>query len=109
VQASKFGIEQSRPLVVVPVDSGSPTQQPLLSVKSAGVIITALKPSEDCQAWIVRLFNAGGKPAKAVLNWSKPPETVWISNFTEQEISKASGTIELAAYEIVTLRAGLLL
>jgi alpha-mannosidase len=105
VQASKFGIEQSQPLVVVPVESSSPIQQPLLSVKSTGVIVTSLKPSEDGQARIVRLFNVSGRPERATLVWAKPaPETVWLSNFAEEEISEVTGSIKTAAYEIVTLR-----
>lgn len=104
-QASKFGIEQSQPLVAVPVESSSPIQQPLLSVKSTGVIVTSLKPSEDGQARIVRMFNVSGRVERAILVWAKPaPKTVWLSNFAEEEISKIRGTMVLAAYEIVTLR-----
>ncbi len=104
-RAAKFGIECSQPLIVVPVDSEAPVQETILSIKPAGVIVTAFKPSEDGTARIMRLFNAGGKSEKARLTWAKPtPETVWLSNLAEEKISKITGPIEMAAYEIVTLR-----
>lgn len=106
--AARFGIERNQPLVVVPVDKGAAVQQSLLSVKPAGVIVSAFKPSEDGKAWIIRLFNAGGQPEKAELNWAEPgPEAVWLSDLAEREIRKITGPIDMSAYEFVTLRASL--
>ncbi|MBA7603636.1 hypothetical protein ES703_10750 [subsurface metagenome] len=103
--AARFGTERSQPLIAVPVDSKIPIQNSILSVKPTRVIVTAFKPSEDGKAKIVRLFNAGVKTEKTTLNWAKPgPKTVWLSNFAEEKISKISGPINMAAYEIVTLR-----
>jgi len=103
--AARFGIERSQPFITVVVDKNTAVQGSILTVKPAGVIVTAFKPSEDSKAKIVRLFNAGGRPEKARLAWAKPaPKTVWLSNFAEEKISKISGPIEMAAYEIVTLR-----
>jgi hypothetical protein len=104
-RAARFGIESSQPLIAVSVDNKSPVQHSILSVKPAGVIVTAFKPSEDGTARIVRLFNAGGKSVKARLTWAKPaPETAWLSNLAEEKISKITKPINMAAYEIVTLR-----
>ncbi len=102
---SKFGTERSQPLIAVPVDSKIPVQNSILRVKPTRVIVTAFKPSEDGKATVVRLFNAGGRPEKARLAWARPaPKTVWLSNFAEESISKITGPIDMAAYEIVTLR-----
>jgi len=104
-RAVRFGTERSQPLIAVPVDSKIPIQNSILSVKPTRLIVTAFKPSEDGKAKIVRLFNAGEQPEKARLAWAKPvPKTVWLSNFAEESISKITGPIEMAAYEIVTLR-----
>jgi len=103
--AAQFGIECSQPLVVVPVDNNTPIQHSILSVKPAGVIVTAFKPSYDGKARIVRLFNAGERPEKARLIWAEPePKTVWLSNLAEKELSRITGPIEISPYEIVTLR-----
>ena len=104
-RAARFGIESSQPLIAVPVDSEAAVQHSILSVKPACVIVTAFKPSDDGKGRIVRLFNANGKPEKARLTWTKPaPETVWLSNLAEERVSKITGPINMAAYEIVTLR-----
>ena len=80
-------------------------QHSILSVKSADVIVTAFKPSEDGKARIVCLFNASGQTEKARLAWAKPvPKTILLSNFAEEKVSKITGQIEMATYEIVTLR-----
>ena len=107
-KAAKFGAECSQPLIVVPVDNKTSIPDSIMKVEPASIIVTAFKPSSDGKAWIVRLFNTGGQPEKTTLTWAKPaPETVWLSNLAEEEVSKTTGPIEMAAYEIVTLRASL--
>jgi len=104
-EAARFGVECSQGLIVVPVVKEAAVRRSILRVEPAAVMVTAFKPSEDGKAWIIRLFNAGQRPAKARLDWAKPaPKTVWLSNFAEQEISQITAPIELSAYEIVTLR-----
>jgi alpha-mannosidase len=104
-RASRFGIEQSQPLIAVPVDKDTPARRSILRVEPAGVIVTTFKPSEDAQAWIVRLFNTGKQSAKAKLIWTKPgPHTVWLSNLAEEQVSNLAKPIKMAPYEIVTLR-----
>ena len=107
-KASKFGVEQSQPLIVVPVDKKAPVKHSILSVESAAIIVTAFKPSEDGKAWLVRLFNADQRPASAKITWGKPvPRIVWLSNFAEEQVSRATEPINMAGYEIVTLRVPL--
>jgi hypothetical protein len=105
-RAARFGAERGQPLIIVPVDAAAAVRQSVLSVDPAGVIVTAFKPSSDGKAWIVRLFNTGPQAQKAALTWAKPaPEKVWLSDFAEKEVSAIAGPIEMAPYEIVTLRA----
>jgi len=47
--------------------------RPLLRVEPADVLVTALKPSDDNKAYIVRLFGASGHDRKAKLTWSTAP------------------------------------
>ena len=104
-RASKFGVEQSQPLLVVPVDNDTPARRSILRVEPAGLIVTVFKPSEDAQAWIMRLFNTGERSTEAQLSWVEPgPPTVWLSNLAEEQISKLTMPIKMAPYEIVTLR-----
>ena len=106
--AKRFGIECSQPLIAVPVEKEAVVEQSLLSVKPTGVLVTAFKPSEDGKAWIVRLFNAGGRPEQARLTWAEPtPKAIWLSNLAEEQVSKITEPIDMAAYEFITLRASL--
>ncbi len=107
--AARFGIEQSQPLVTMPATEKTPkVVASLLEVSPADVIVTALKPSDDGKAWIVRLFGAGGKDVEAELVWRDPqPKRITISGPSEAPCKAASGKIEVPAWGIVTVRAEL--
>jgi alpha-mannosidase len=107
-RAAKFGAERSQPLIAVPVDKKTPLRSSIMNVEPESIIVTAFKPSYDEKARIVRLFNAGVKSEKVNITWAKPaPDTIWLSNFAEEQLDKVTGPIEMAAYDIVTLRAPL--
>jgi alpha-mannosidase len=102
--AAAFGVERSQPLQVVPVDPDSPARGPLLSVQPKSVMVTALKPSQDGKAWIVRLFNTSAHTHQASLRWTAP-RTTWLSNLAEERLGPITGPIDMASNEIVTLRS----
>jgi alpha-mannosidase len=105
VSAARFGVGCSQPLICVPA-SGPAPGKPRLALSSDKVIVTAFKPSDDGKAWIVRLFGASGKTEKVKLSWTTPsPQQVWISDTSEQPRQKASSSVEVPGWGIVTLRA----
>jgi alpha-mannosidase len=75
-------------------------------LSSDKVVVTAFKPSDDGNAWIVRLFGASGKTEKVKLSWSKPaPQQVWLSDTSEQPREITGPAVEVPGWGIVTLRA----
>ena len=91
VAAARFGLETTQPLIVAPAVGEKPAAS-RLSVEPAGVLVSALKPSDDGKAIIVRLYGASGKDAVAKLAWSKPePKAVWLSDASEQPLAQCSG------------------
>jgi alpha-mannosidase len=107
--AARFGVERSQPLVATPVRRDAPVPGSRLSVEGQGVIVTSLKPSEDGQALMLRLFNPGAQPAQASIKWRDPaPTRVTISSPREEVGSDVTGPLELPAMGITTLRAELL-
>ena len=103
---SRFATGFSQPLVATPARGPAPSPTPLLRVEPADVLVTALKPSDDGKAWIVRLFGASGAPASARLIWSKPaPRRVWLSDTSEKPLQRAAADIAVPAWGVVTLRA----
>ena len=110
VEAARFGIEQSQPLVMAPTTAdASPLIPSRLKIESADAIVASLKPSNDRKALIVRLFGASGRPGKAAITWARPvPKTVCISDLTERPTqTMVGGLVDVPAYGIVTLRAEL--
>ena len=103
-EAARFALECSQPLLVLPARGEEPKESSLASV--SGAQVTSFKPSEDGQAWIVRLFNATDKSEKTTLYWNKPePKSVWLSDNSEKPLHPATNVVEVPAWSIVTLRA----
>ena len=104
-EASRLAIGRSQPLAAAPAQGAPPASTPLLKVGAGEALITSLKPSDDGQAWIVRLFGAGGRPVKTSLSWNGPePKKIWLSNTGEKPFWKLAGPVEVPAYGLVTLR-----
>ena len=106
-EASRLAIGFSQPLLVTPSPSDCPPESgPLLRTSSDEVLITALKPSDDGRALMVRLFGAAGRTVRTTLLWSRPePEKIWLSDTSEKPGRRLIGPVEVPAYGVVTLRA----
>jgi hypothetical protein len=104
--AARFGIERSRPLLAGPARPDGPAAvAPLFTLDAPGVIVTALKPSHDRQARVIRLFAASGKPERVRLAWSGRQPDVYLSTPDELRRTRVTGPLDLPAYGIVTLYA----
>jgi len=104
--AARFATALSQPLIPAPAAASNALRTPLLRVDPDDVLVTALKPSDDGQAWIVRLFGASGQDREAKLMWSSPaPKRVWVSDLNEKAAIKSGDSIAVRAWDLVTLRA----
>jgi alpha-mannosidase len=104
--SARFGIERGQPMVVVPVKPDSPAIGSRLRVEPTSVILASMRPTDDGQALLLRLFNASDGPQKATLHWSDPaPPRVTHSSPRQEAGDPAPEAIELPAMGIVTLRA----
>jgi len=105
-EASRFANGFSQPLLAVPARSARPSGAPFLRVEPQDVLVTALKPSDDGRAVIVRLFGASTKARSAMLKWGgAPPAGVFLSDTSERAGKEVSGRIKVPASGLVTLRA----
>lgn len=106
--AGRFGIERSRPLVTVPVKPDAPQVQSLVRVEPSSVIVSLLKPTEDGQALLVRLFNMTDKPQRASLSWPRSaPKRLTLSDPFEQSGAEVTGPLDMPGWGIATLRVEL--
>jgi alpha-mannosidase len=102
--AAHFGFESTEPLIAAPATGPAP-EGSLVEISSGPIIITSLQPSPDGKALILRLYNTGEAAASASLKWNKvAPKAICVSDLAGLS-GKPSGAIELAAYEVRTLRA----
>jgi alpha-mannosidase len=103
--AQRFGIEESQPLIAVPLKAGAePPEPPVrLAAGAEKVVLQCLKPADDGQALIMRLFNPGG--ADAAVQIGKPEAAVLRQSTLAEEAGGAvSGAVSVAAGDFVTLR-----
>ena len=104
--AARFAIGLSQPLLPAPAGGSGAPRSPLLRVEPNDVLVTALKPSDDGKAWIVRLFGASGEKRQAKLTWSSPqPKKIWVSDLTEQPRRRAANVVTVRGWQLLTLRA----
>ncbi len=105
-EATRFGIERSRPLLVRPAVGPAPSGRPRFVVSGDGVLVESWKPSDDGRGLIIRLFNAGDRATRAAVSWSAPaPAAVYLTALDEEPRAKAGRRIELPPHGLVSLRA----
>lgn len=103
--AHRFGIGSSQPFIVVPVSVDEPEHEPLLRIGRADVLVSALRPDNDGEAWTLRLFGATGRPQSTGLDWrgSNQP-TTWLSDLTGVKRAPMHGSVNVPTHGVVTLR-----
>jgi hypothetical protein len=104
--ASRFAIGLSQPLIATAARGPEPRPQPLLTLSTDDVLVTVLKPSDEGQAWIVRLYGASGRDTEVSLAWARPgSRRTWKSDTSERPLREVSGSVPVPAWGVVTLRA----
>ena len=105
-EAARFAAGFSEPLLTRA--GGRQPIASLLEISPTDVLVSALKPSDDGKALIVRLFGASGQTRSANLRWgARTPKAVYLSDTSEQPGQKVSGPVTVPGFGLVTLRAEL--
>jgi hypothetical protein len=106
--ASRLAIAAGQPLLPSAARGAAVRGAPLLQLDTPHVLVTALKPSDDGKALIVRLWGGAGREVMTILAWSAPaPRSVWISDTSERPLTKLAGPLTVPAWGLVTIRAEL--
>ncbi|MEA3364741.1 MAG: glycoside hydrolase family 38 C-terminal domain-containing protein, partial [Candidatus Hydrogenedentes bacterium] len=105
VQASRFGVEASQPLMAVPVPPETPSAESFLRVQPEQVLVTNLKPSDDGNAWIARLYGASNETQQArILGGNKVFEKLYLSDLNESLEKPVQKSIEVPPHGMTTVR-----
>lgn len=103
--SSRLAIGLSQPLIATPIAVVSQVPNSLFRIEPSDVLAITLKPSEDGEAWIIRLFGASGQPRKAKLTCTSPLlGKIWRSNLSEESLIPTEDEIDVDGWELVTLR-----
>ncbi len=86
-----------------------PAEFSLVSLEPESVLLSALKPAEDGEGLILRLYEAHGEPTQAVLRFSSPVAQIIEANLLEEPAGQVAEGVEelslsLQAHQIETLR-----
>jgi len=102
----KFAMDVCQPLIGIPVKGNAEATTSLFSTSDEDVLITALKPSIDRQAYIIRLYNPGVEYAEISLFYQgkKLESGLFNSNLDEEPLKRVKGKIQLEPQEWITLR-----
>ena len=105
VQAARFGREQTQPLLVLPADPGTTTMKPVLGGVPEGLIVTTLKPVEEGEGLIVRLYNVSTEAVHTDCNWLKPlGKQLWLSDLGGGRKTRLERSITIPASQMLTVR-----
>jgi hypothetical protein len=105
-EAARFAGSQTQPLVAMAARGPQPSGTPLLQLNQPDVLVTALKPSDDGQALIIRLFGTGPVERETSLQWpGHPPSTLFRSGTAEKPGHQLAGRVVVPAQGLVTVRA----
>jgi alpha-mannosidase len=108
VEATRCAIGYSQPLVAVPGRGPAPDGRSLVRVEPAEVIVTAMKPSDDGRAIIMRLLAVSNQQQDVRLIWSSlPPERTWISDTSERPRKEMGEAVRIPGWGLTTLRVEL--
>ncbi len=103
--AKRAGLEAGNPLIPVPADETRPVPRFPLEVGPGPFVVTSLKPASDGRGWMMRLFNAGERPATLRLSGPLAERgSISISNLLEEKTMPAPRPLEVPSFGIVTLR-----
>lgn len=96
------------PLIVIP---GTPksNQPPIISVSSENVIVETVKPSEDGNGFVLRLYETNRQRGEVVISFGIPINKVFLCNLLEAnqgELDVMDNSIKLFLhpFEIISLR-----
>jgi alpha-mannosidase len=102
--AARFGVEQSQPMISVPVAADAPVRDSFLRIEPAGIILTSIKPARDGAGFIVRLYNASAGPQTAALTLPDKNSRIYLSNPAEETLAPVPApTLNMLPYESITL------
>ena len=99
----------NRPFVWAQGKPGEILSRPLVATSASNIVIDTIKPAEDSNGFVVRLYESCGSATKARLTFGVPVKSIHRSNTLEDPLEKLASArdgcdIVLRPFQIMTLR-----
>jgi alpha-mannosidase len=101
--AGIFGLNYAQPLLGAPADS-HPLRAPTFEVSPRNAFVGTLKPADDGQGVVLRVFGAAGRPEEIRVRPRGGSTKVWRSNTAEQRLSELKGSVSLSSWGLISVR-----
>jgi alpha-mannosidase len=99
----------NRPLLWTKGAPAAVLEQPLARAQPASVVIDTIKPAEDGDGWLARLYESTGGRCTARLRFGVPVAEAWLSNTLEDRleplvVEAGELVLDLRGFQIATIR-----
>jgi alpha-mannosidase len=103
------GARFNRPFLWVPGPAAAVLRTPLVSASPGQVVVDGIKPAEDGEGWVVRLYESHGGQVRARLAFGAAVASVQLSNTLEDRLGAlpvdgGACEIDLRGFQMMTLR-----
>ncbi|MDB5084627.1 MAG: alpha-mannosidase, partial [Bacilli bacterium] len=106
------GYELNHPLQVVPADGGQghlPQAASFVKLDASHVVLDTLKPSEDKQGVVIRLFESVGGRERVKLHFMAVPKLAQVTNLLEEPMESIDIVgnfveLDMLPYEVKTIK-----
>ena len=104
-EAARF----NRPVLWAASGGNAVLERPLVQANPGNVVIDTIKPAEDGDGWVVRLYESTGGRCEARLGFGVPVREAWLSNTLEDRmepitVEQDSLVLSLRGFQIATIR-----
>ena len=104
--AARLAIAAGQPLLPVAARGKEPLGVQFAELPGPDVLLTGLKPSDDGQALLFRLWNAAGRDTQVnIARNGAAQQSLWLSDVSERPVEKAAGPMSVPAWGLVSVRA----
>jgi len=104
--AARLAIAAGQPLLPIAAREGQAMASPPLELSPPDILVSGLKPSDDGQGLILRLWNASARDTRAdITGHEAAPWKIWRSDISERPLEALAGPVSMPPWGVVSLRA----
>jgi len=100
----RLSMEAVRPMTAYPSCGDRPLFSSPLTVSSDATVVSSLRPAPGGSGWIVRFYNASGRPDTFEVKATAAVSAVSVSDVDGNPLKPLAGHLTLSGYGLITIR-----